>query len=136
MATYGRRNSAKQWARLAMKVGLFLTDAKLWSMLTHQVREHADDFGDAVRDSYEETGSRLSNARAAMRGETQWVGPLVGLLGGIGIGLGVGMLIAPVSGEEARAVIRNRASEMKERVSDYATGSRFRPSTATGTEGD
>lgn len=137
MATYGRRTSAKHWARLAMKVGLFLTDAKLWSSLTQQMREHADDFGDVVRDSYDETSNRLSNARAAIRGETHWIGPVASFVGGIGVGIGVGMLLAPVSGEEARGVIRNRATEMTDRVRDYTSGARFRTGAApTGTEGD
>ena len=120
-----------------MKVGLFLTDAKLWSAVTRQLRERADDFGDVVRDTYDETTDRLSNARAAVRGETQWIGPVASFVGGIGVGIGVGMLLAPVSGEEARGVIRNRATEMTDRVRDYTTGARFRTgSPPTGTEGD
>jgi hypothetical protein len=138
MATFGRRSSAKQWARLAMKAGLFLTDAKLWSAINDQLKERADDVSDVVQRTYGETSNRLDSARAALRGETHWVAPIMTFLGGVGIGIGVGMLLAPVSGEEARNAIRDRATDVKNRVGDFATGaSRFRPASAsTGTQGD
>jgi hypothetical protein len=131
-----------------MKAGLFLTDAKLWSVINDRLRDRADDASDVIRDTYEETTNRLDNARSAIRGESHWIRPVSSFVGGIGIGIGVGMLLAPVSGEEARAAIRDRAVDMKkravdmsERVSGYASSGapRFRSSTetaSTGTEGD
>ena len=135
MATF-KRNSAKQWARLAMKAGLFLTDAKLWSAISEQLRERADDVSDSVRRSYSETTDRIDNASMALRGQSHWFASTLTFLGGVGIGIGVGMLLAPMSGEEARATIRDRAQDMKDRVGDFTSGaSRFR-SQSTGTEGD
>jgi gas vesicle protein len=138
MATLGRRSSAKQWARLAMKAGLFLTDAKLWSAINEQLKERADDVGDAVRRGYSETSDRLDNAQAALRGESHWFASTMTFLGGVGIGIGLGMLLAPMSGEEARATIRDKAEDVRNRVGDFTgSSSRFRPSSAsTGTEGD
>jgi hypothetical protein len=147
MATFGRASKAKQWARLAMKLGLFLTDAKLWSSINDQLRERADDIGDVVRDTYEETSDRLENARAAIRGERHGISSFATFLIGIGVGVGAGMLLAPVSGEEARSAIRDKAMGMKNKAmdmtergtGDYSTSSsRFRTGAAapTGTTGD
>lgn len=133
-----RRNKAQQWARLAMKAGLFLTDAKLWSAINEQMRERADDMGDTLRRTYRETTDRLDNAQAALRGEHHWFGSGLTFLGGVGLGIGIGMLLAPMSGEQARATIRDKAGDVRHRVSDFAGGgSRYRPvSSPTGTEGD
>jgi hypothetical protein len=139
MALLKRRN-AKQWARFAMKIGLFVTDAKLWSAISDQLRERAEDIGESVRGGYKETSSRLDNAQAAMHGRTHWFGSTLGFLGGIGIGVGLGMLLAPVSGEEARSVIRGKATDVKNKVTDFAAGSagstQFRSTQPTGTTGD
>ena len=97
MASF-RGRSAKQWARFAMKIGLFLTDAKLWSAINDQLRERAEDLSDSMRGTYKETSSRLDNAQAALRGRTHWFGSTLGFLGGVGVGVGLGMLLAPVSG--------------------------------------
>jgi hypothetical protein len=132
--------SAKQWARFAMKIGLFVTDAKLWSAVNEQLRERAEDISESMRGTYKETSSRLDNAQAALRGRTHWFGSTLGFLGGIGIGVGLGMLLAPVSGEEARSVIRGKASDVKNKVTDFASGTsgstQFRSTQPTGTTGD
>lgn len=124
-----------------MKIGLFLTDAKLWSAINDQLRERADDITESVRGTYKETSSRLDNAQAALRGRTHWFGSTLGFLGGVGIGVGLGMLLAPVSGEEARSAIRGKATDVKNKVTDFASGSssttQFRSSqSSTGTTGD
>lgn len=138
MALLSKRN-AKQWARFAMKAGLFLTDAKLWSAINNQMRERAENISDSMRDTYEVTTDRLDNAQAALRGRTHWFGSTVGFLSGVGIGVGLGMLLAPVSGEEARSAIRDKAAGVKNKVTDFAAGSsgstQFR-ATPTGTGGD
>jgi hypothetical protein len=139
MASF-RGRSAKQWARFAMKIGLFVTDTKLWSAVNEQLRERAEDISESMRGTYKETSSRLDNAQAALRGQTHWFGSTLGFLGGIGIGVGLGMLLAPVSGEEARSVIRGKASVVKNKVTDFAGGTsgstQFRSTQPTGTTGD
>jgi hypothetical protein len=132
MSTFGRRSTAKQWARLAMKTGLLLTDMKLWSALSDQLRDRAGDMRDIFTDRYEDTKDRIHDAGSALRGENHWISPVASFVGGVGVGIAVGMLFAPVSGEEARAVIRERARDVGSRVNEMA-GSRFQP---TGTEGD
>jgi hypothetical protein len=140
MASFGRRRDAKQWARFAMKIGLFLTDAKLWSAINKQLRERTEDIRDSMRDRYEESTDRLDDARAALLGESHWFGSTLCFLGGVGIGVGLGMLLAPVSGEEARSVIRDRAANVKSKVADFAKGSsgtsQFRSSQVSTGTGD
>lgn len=132
MATFGRRSTAKQWARLAMKTGLLLTDMKLWSALSDQLKDRAGDLRDVFRDRYEDTADRIQDAGGALRGESNWVSPVASFVGGVGVGIAVGMLFAPSSGEEIRAAIRDKARDVGSRVNEMA-GSRFQP---TGTEGD
>jgi gas vesicle protein len=132
MTTFGRRSTAKQWARMAMKFGLLLTDMKLWSALNDQLKERASDLRDNFNDRYQDTADRIHDAGSALRGENNWVAPVASFVGGVGVGIAVGMLFAPVSGEEARAVIRDRARDVGSRVNEM-TGSRFQ---ATGTQGD
>jgi len=138
MRSFGRRSKAKNWARLAMKFGLLLTDAKIWESINDQLRDRADDMREAMREKYEDTSDRLYDARNALQGRNDWVTPTASFLGGIGIGVGLGILFAPVSGEQARAALRDKAVDVKNKVSEFAAGSsRYgTPSTATGTDGD
>jgi hypothetical protein len=139
MASFGRRRDAKQWARFAMKLGLFLSDAKLWSAINKQLRERTADITDSMRDRYEEAADRLDNAPALL-GESHRLGSTLCFLGGVGIGVGLGMLLAPVSGEQARSVIRDRAANVKSKVADFAKGSsgtsQFRSSQVSTGTGD
>ena len=117
MTSFGRNNT-KQWARLALKLGLLLTDAKLWASINDRVRDHAGDVGDFVNEKYSVAADRLDDARRSLRGETDWVAPLASFVGGIAVGVGIGILVAPVSGEEARATLRDRASGIKDEIKD------------------
>jgi gas vesicle protein len=127
-------------ARLAMKLGLLFTDAKLWDAVNEQLRERADEVRDAVRERYDDTTDRLHEAGNALRGRSDWFSTTASFLGGIGIGVGLGILFAPVSGEEARAALRDKATDVRNKVSDFAAGaSRYGSSAtagATGTDGD
>lgn len=145
--TFGRRSTAKQWARLAMKFGLVLSDPKLWSTLNDQLKDRADDVSDAVKDKYdavreqyEDASDRFSNASSALRGESQWLVPTLSFIGGIGVGVGLGILFAPLSGEEVRGVIRDKAAdvtnEVKTKVSNMKNRYRGPEAAFTGTEGD
>jgi hypothetical protein len=142
MRGFGTRNRAKQWARFALKCGLLLTDAKLWASINEQLKEHTADITDEVHSRYEDAVGRVQGARRALRGDNNWVGPVMSFI--VGIGVGVGMLMAPASGEETRSAIRDKAvdikNDIKNKVSDMGAGTaRFRSSAtsapATGTEG-
>jgi gas vesicle protein len=141
MRSFGRQSTAKHWARFAMKIGLLLTDAKLWADMSDQLRERASDVGDGMRERYEDTADRLRDARMALQGRNQWLTPTATFLGGVGIGVGLGLLFAPASGEETRATLRDRAVDATNKMADIATGvtrsgSFATGSPSTGTHGD
>lgn len=102
MSNMFRNKRTKDWARLAMRAGLLLTDAKLWSVVQNQMRDRADDISEAINDKYEDASDRLSNASDALRGRSQWPSWGTFLLG-VGIGAGIGMLVAPPSIDKVRA---------------------------------
>jgi hypothetical protein len=134
MRSFGRESSLKQWARFALKCGLFLTDAKLWSALNDQLSDRVDDVGDSVRRTYARAADRFQDASDALHGHGHWAVPTASFLGGLGLGIGLGVLFAPAPGDEIRAAIRDRATEVRDRVADMSGGAnRFR---STGTEGD
>ncbi len=138
MRAFEERSATKQWARLAMRIGLLLTDAKLWTLMREKLQDRAEDVGEIVRERYEDAGERLHDVRRSLRGERDWVAPTLGFLGGVGVGVGIGMLLAPTSGEEARTAIRDKAVDVTKRVNDIASGAtRFRAQSSnqpTGTE--
>jgi len=145
--SFGRRNTAKQWARFAMRFGLVLSDPKLWSSLSDQLRDRTDDVSEVVKDKYEamrekyeDASDRFSNASSALRGESDWIAPTLSFIGGIGVGVGLGILFAPFSGEEMRGVIRDKAADVTNDVKTKVSNmkSRYRASDAafTGTDGD
>ncbi len=117
-----RHDSARKWARIALKCGLLLTDTKLWSSIGDQLRDRASDIGDEVQRRYEDTADRIHEAHSALQGRGHWLATAASFVGGVGIGVGLGMLVAPVSGEEARTVLRNKVVGMKNKATDVASG--------------
>lgn len=118
MRRLGRKITAKQWARFALKWGLLLTDAQLWEALNEQLRQGANEVSDVVRRRYEKASDRLQYRRAST--SAGLVSPTVTFLGGLGLGIGLGVIFAPVSGDEARAAIRDKVVDIKNKVSGVA----------------
>jgi hypothetical protein len=116
----GTRNTAKHWVRLAMKLGLLATDPKVWANVNEQFSSRIEDVGDALNDRYDKTLGRLKDARAALRGNTQWIAPAASFIGGFALGAGVGLLFAPTSGQETRTALRNAATGVRDKVSNIA----------------
>jgi hypothetical protein len=63
-----RNRRKKDWARLAMRAGLLLTDAKLWSAIQNQMHDRADDISDVINEKYQDASERFSNASDAHHG--------------------------------------------------------------------
>ena len=118
MRAFGRRITAKQWARFALKSGLILTDAQLWAALNEQLREGANEVSHVVKRRYEKTADRLQERQTST--PSGWVSPSMTFLGGLGLGIGLGVMFAPVSGNEARAVLRDKVVDIKNKVSGVA----------------
>lgn len=102
-------NTAKDWARVALKLGLMLTEPKVRAEIGDQVKDRVDSVSDVIADKYEDAVERLEAAGAALRGKSSWH-PGVFLLG-LGVGAGLGILLAPAaSGAVGR--IRESVTEM------------------------
>jgi hypothetical protein len=130
MRALNKRNKGTNWVRFFLKLGLLATDATVWASMNHLLTER-EDASDAQR-----LRQKVSANLAPRRGRSHFST----LLTGIGIGVGVGMLLAPVSGEEARTVIREKASDVKDKWDDVAAwaglGSSPMPRRSTGTYAD
>jgi hypothetical protein len=123
MHNLGAQNSVKKWARLALKCGLLLTDAKLWSAVNDQIAEHTTDMSDSVRDAirekYETATDRLQDARYALEGRTHWVAPAASFLGGIGIGIWGGLVIGSCFGRRNPFRVARQSSRDEEQSGGY-----------------
>ena len=140
MRNFRSKSSAKDWARLAAKLGLLFTDPKIRAAVAEQFKDGVDQVTDTVSSTYEDTIDRFAAAGEAFRGRNHW-SEVTGFLIGVGVGAGLGILLAPAAGSETRNAIRDKAVDMKNRVVDSASREtdRVRQSVrsmpSTGTEG-
>lgn len=118
MRAFNRKYKTKDWIRFALKCGLLVTDAKVWSAVDHLLSEREEERV-AFR-SRDDDMARRRQGGLAVSDDKPFLSRASTLLGAVGIGLGLGMLLAPVSGEEARAAIRDRALDVRDSVSDVA----------------
>jgi hypothetical protein len=134
------RKTMKDWARLAAKLGLLLTEPGVRAAIGDQLKDRADRVTDTVTSKYEDAVDRLEAAGAALQGRSYWPSRTMGFLLGIGVGTGLGILLAPGSGRETREAIRGKAVDAKNKVvesASMATGKIRQSVTSmpTGTEG-
>jgi YtxH-like protein len=112
-----------------LDTGLHLLDS-----LRDRLPGNMDDIKGKVRDTYSIASDRVSRATDALRGEDEShiFGKAVALAIGVGIGIGIGVLIAPASGDETRADIANKVSDLGDKVHEH---SGKKPMSTTGTHG-
>ena len=141
MRDTGKMNRAKDWVRLAAKVGVLLTEPKVRAAIADRLKDRVDDVTDQVTSKYEDAVDRLESAADALRGRRYWPSRVGGFLLGIGVGAGLGILLAPASGSETRQAVRDKATDVKNKVVESAasaTGKIRRSVTnmpSTGTQG-
>lgn len=135
------RNTVKDWARLAVKLGVLLTEPIAQAAISDHLKDRVDQVTGTISSKYEDAVDRLGAAGAALQGRTYWPSRMMGFLLGVGVGAGIGILLAPGSGSETREAIRGKAIDVKNRVvesASRATG-KIRQSVtsmpSTGTEG-
>jgi len=89
--------------------GLYLLDS-----LRERLPDSMDDLKSRVRNKYDIASDRVGRATSVLRGEeeSETLGKVGALLIGIGIGVGIGVLIAPASGEETRADLAEKISDL------------------------
>lgn len=135
------KNTVKDWVRLGAKLSLLFTDPKIRSAVGNQIKESVDDVADktaskygevsdSVASTYEDAVDRFQAAADAFQGKGHWPSRLTGFLIGVGVGAGLGLLLAPASGSEIRATVRDKAADMTERIHRAVT-----KMPSTGTEG-
>ena len=109
--------------------GLYLLDN-----LGERLPDNVENIKGGARERYETASERLGRAADALRGKehSQILGKVGALLIGAAIGAGVGLLIAPASGEETRADIANKVSDLGKKV----PGRERKPQSASGTHGE
>lgn len=124
-----RFRSRKSVSSILMDAGLQLLDS-----LQDRLPDNTDDIKRKVRDTYSTASTRVTRATNALRGEEESAifGKAIALVVGVGIGIGIGVLIAPTSGEETRAGIADKVSDLGDKVQQY---SGKKPPSATGTNG-
>ena len=141
MRNSGRMNAAKDWVRLAAKLGVLFTEPKVRSAIADRLKDQVDDVTDAVTSKYEVAVDRLESAADALRGRSYWPSRVGGFLLGVGVGAGLGILLAPAPGSETRQAVRDKAADVKNKVVESAasaTGKIRRSVTnmpSTGTQG-
>jgi gas vesicle protein len=141
MRNTGRMNTAKDWVRLAAKLGVLFTEPKVRSAIADRLKDRVDDVTDTVTSKYEDAVDRLESAAAALHGRSRWPSRVGGFLLGVGVGAGLGILLAPAPGSETRQAVRDKATDVKNKVVESAasaTGKIRRSVTnmpSTGTEG-
>ena len=140
MRNIGKMNS-KDWVRLAAKLGVIFTEPKVRSAIADQLKDRVDDVTDRVTSKYEDAVDRLESAAAALQGRSYWPSRVAGFLLGVGVGAGLGILLAPAPGSDTRRIVRDKATDVKNKVVDSAAAAtgKIRRSVAnmpsTGTEG-
>ena len=101
-----KHKNSTNWVRFALKLGLLATDAAVWSSVNRMLSDREQ--GPApVR-------ANVSVEPDRRRGRSHfWT-----LVTGAALGVGVGMLLAPVSGEEARSTLREKAGDVRDKWND------------------
>ena len=141
MRNSGKMNTAKDWVRLAAKLGVLFTEPKVRSAIADRLKDRVDDVTDTVTSKYEDAVDRLESAAAALHGRSHWPSRVTGFLVGVGVGAGLGILLAPAPGSETRQAVRDKATDVKNKVVESAasaTGKIRRSVTnmpSTGTQG-
>ena len=115
------RKTMKDWARLAAKLGLLLTEPGVRAAIGDQLKDRADHMTDTITGKYQDAVDRLEAAGAALQGRSYWPSRTMGFLLGVGVGAGLGILLAPGSGRETREAIRGKAVDAKNKVVDAAS---------------
>ena len=121
MQKFRSGSTVKDWARLAAKLGLLLTEPKARAAISDQFKDRVDHVSDTITSKYEEAVDRLEAAGDALQGRSHWPSHAMGFLLGVGVGAGLGILLAPGSGRETREAIRGKVVDVKNKVVESAS---------------
>lgn len=122
-----RRDTKNQLLKALLGTGLYLLDP-----VREKLTDRFNDMSDKAQDTYENVVDRVSGLRDSVTGRFERPSRLKWMLIGVGVGVGVGLLLAPVSGEEARSTISDKVHDIGGRMRDRFQADDVR---ATGTQG-
>ncbi|HVO64766.1 MAG TPA: YtxH domain-containing protein [Terriglobales bacterium] len=122
-----KRDTKSQILKVLLGTGLYLLDP-----VRDKIADRVSDLSDRAKDTYESATDRLSDITDSIGGRFERPSRLKWMLIGVGVGVGVGMLLAPVSGREARDTLSDRVQDIGGRVRDRFQSDDVR---ATGTQG-
>ncbi|MBV8476852.1 MAG: YtxH domain-containing protein [Acidobacteria bacterium] len=122
-----KRDTKNQLLKVLMGTGLYLLDP-----LRDRFADKVSDISDRAQDTYQDAVDRVSNLSDSIRGRFERPSRLKWMLIGVGVGVGVGMLLAPVTGREARETLSDKVQDIGGRVRDRFQSEDER---ATGTQG-
>jgi len=129
----GGRSNTRTWARTALKWGLVLSDAELWTAITDDLRGFTATVSDRIRRRYEPRPDLPVRTYGQRPGE--WVTRAMSFAGGLGVGIVVGTFMPSISGR-TQSTPRERATGWKTRAIDHVDEPRTTgPGAITGTDG-
>ena len=117
--------------RLLFSAGMVLTAPEGRDKVRDAASDQFDEVQDRAAKGYKEVRHRIRRASRAIQGEEGGMSNAVGLIAGVAVGVAVGMLFAPASGEETRALIMDKVQDVQERAQSAISREMRR---ATGTE--
>jgi YtxH-like protein len=122
-----RRDTKSQILKVLLGTGLYLLDP-----VRDRIADRVSDLSDRAKDTYDDAVDRVSDIGDSIRGRFERPSRLKWMLLGVGVGVGVGLLLAPVTGREARENISDRVHDIGGRVRDRFHAESER---GTGTQG-
>ncbi len=122
-----KRDTKSQLLKVLLGTGLYLLDP-----VRDRIADKVSDITDRAKDTYDDTVDRVNDISDTIRGRFERPSRLKWMLIGLGVGVGVGMLLAPVSGRQARETVADKVQDIGTRVRDRFQAEGDRP---TGTEG-
>ncbi len=122
-----KRDTKNQILKVLLGTGLYLLDP-----LRDRLVDRVSDIGGRARDTHDDAVDRVGDISDSIRGRFERPSRVKWLLIGVGVGVGVGMLLAPVSGREARETLSDKVQDIGGRVRDRFQSESGRP---TGTQG-
>lgn len=126
------------WTRLALKLAVLLTDPKVRSAISDEVKDRVGDVADTVSKKYgdvrdavasrhDDAVGRLESVTQAFEGRSPWRNRTAGFLLGIGVGAGLGILLAPASGSQTRQTLRDKAVDIKTSIFEATAPATAKP---------
>jgi hypothetical protein len=134
MRSLRSKDGVRDWTRLALKLGLVLTDPKIRAAIGDEVKGHFGDVTDTIGKKYADAtdavaskfGDSVDGLKSVSKQFTRgnpWPIRATGFLLGAAVGAGLGILLAPASGSTTRQTLADKTVEMKDKLREAIASS-------------